>query len=50
MRRENLAAEILDKPSTPLKDIGPEGPPRILEIPENVTVTNSMSFYPTAKY
>ncbi|KAL3982100.1 Fibronectin type III domain family protein [Acanthocheilonema viteae] len=38
MRRENLAAEILDKPSSPLRNIGPEGPPRILEIPENVTV------------
>ncbi|EJW78593.1 hypothetical protein WUBG_10498 [Wuchereria bancrofti] len=38
MRRENLAAEMLDKPSTPLRNIGPEGAPRILEIPENVTV------------
>ncbi|KAK6110371.1 Fibronectin type III domain family protein [Brugia pahangi] len=41
MRRENLAAEMLDKPSTPLKNIGPEGAPRILEIPENVTVTKN---------
>ncbi|MCP9266047.1 Twitchin [Dirofilaria immitis] len=41
MRRENLAAEILAKPSTPLRNTGPEGPPRILEIPENVTVTKN---------
>uniref|UniRef100_A0A0R3RHA3 Ig-like domain-containing protein n=1 Tax=Elaeophora elaphi TaxID=1147741 RepID=A0A0R3RHA3_9BILA len=41
MRRENLAAEITDKPSTPLKNVGPQGPPRILEIPENVTVTKN---------
>ncbi|OZC09937.1 hypothetical protein X798_03043 [Onchocerca flexuosa] len=41
MRRENLAAEILDKPSTPLRNTGPEGPPRILEIPENVTVATN---------
>uniref|UniRef100_A0A915Q578 non-specific serine/threonine protein kinase n=1 Tax=Setaria digitata TaxID=48799 RepID=A0A915Q578_9BILA len=41
MRRENLAAEILDKPSTPLRSTGEEGPPRILEIPENVTVAKN---------
>lgn len=41
MRRENLAAEILAKLSTPLKSIGPEGPPRIVEVPENVTVGQS---------
>lgn len=44
MRRENLAAEILDKPSTPLRNTGPEGSPRILEIPENVTVGISKSY------
>uniref|UniRef100_A0A0N5D1Z0 non-specific serine/threonine protein kinase n=1 Tax=Thelazia callipaeda TaxID=103827 RepID=A0A0N5D1Z0_THECL len=38
MRRENLAGELLEKISTPLNNTGPEGPPRILEIPENVTV------------
>uniref|UniRef100_A0A1I7S352 non-specific serine/threonine protein kinase n=1 Tax=Bursaphelenchus xylophilus TaxID=6326 RepID=A0A1I7S352_BURXY len=41
MRRESLA-EILDKPSTPLKPIGGEGTPaRILEIPESVTVVEN---------
>lgn len=43
MRQENLAAEILHKPSNPLRNVGPEGPPKIVEIPENVTVTKSMT-------
>uniref|UniRef100_A0A1I7VVS1 non-specific serine/threonine protein kinase n=1 Tax=Loa loa TaxID=7209 RepID=A0A1I7VVS1_LOALO len=41
MRNENLAAEISDKPSTPLRNVGPEGSPKILEIPENVTVAKN---------
>uniref|UniRef100_A0AC34RIM6 Twitchin n=1 Tax=Panagrolaimus sp. JU765 TaxID=591449 RepID=A0AC34RIM6_9BILA len=38
MRRESVA-EILEKPTTPLKPVGGTGTPaRIVEIPENVTV------------
>lgn len=37
MRRESVQ-EVLDKVSTPLLPTGPVGPPRIVEIPENVTV------------
>ena len=41
MRRESVA-EILDKPTTPLKPAGGAGTPaRIVEIPENVTVVES---------
>uniref|UniRef100_A0AC34GPF1 Twitchin n=1 Tax=Panagrolaimus sp. ES5 TaxID=591445 RepID=A0AC34GPF1_9BILA len=40
MRRESIA-EILDKPTTPLKPVGGAGTPaRIVEIPENVTVVD----------
>lgn len=38
MRKESLA-DVLDKPTLPLKDLGAAGTPaRIVEIPENVTV------------
>lgn len=45
MRRESVA-EILDKPTTPLKPVGGAGTPaRIVEIPENVTVEESIIFH-----
>lgn len=41
MRRESIG-EVLDKPTTPLKAIGPEGTAaRIVEIPDNVTVVEN---------
>uniref|UniRef100_A0A7E4VU92 non-specific serine/threonine protein kinase n=1 Tax=Panagrellus redivivus TaxID=6233 RepID=A0A7E4VU92_PANRE len=41
MRRESIA-EIMDKPTTPLKPTGGSGTPaRIVEIPENVTVVEN---------
>jgi hypothetical protein len=44
MRRESVA-EILEKPTTPLKNVGSKGTPaRIVEIPDNVTVVESRIF------
>lgn len=37
MRRPSIAEleEKIDKPSTPLKDIGPSGPPAIVDVQES---------------
>jgi hypothetical protein len=40
MRRESVQ-ELLDRQSTPLKQSGVGGPPRIIDVPENVTVVES---------
>lgn len=45
MRRESYG-EVLDKPTTPLEPIGKRGTPaRIVEIPDNVTVVESMPHF-----
>lgn len=44
MRRDSIG-EVLEKPTTPLKAIGASGTPaRIIEIPENVIVVESIFF------
>lgn len=47
MRSESVS-EDLEKVSTPLLPRGPVGPPKIIEVPENVTVPESklLAFLP----
>lgn len=45
MRRESIG-ELLEKHSTPLQSIGNQGTPaKIVDIPENVTVLESLLLY-----
>lgn len=51
MRRPSVAelGEMIDKPSTPLKPIGAEGPPAIVDVQENYSAVEGIMFIANKK-
>lgn len=49
MRRPSIAEleEKIDKPSTPLKDVGPPGPPSIVDVAESYSAIEDQTGYMT---